>query len=164
MAQANTLFMKITDIKGTVTDAGYKEWIAINHLDQGIYSSVGISNSESLLKSGNAGFDDVSFTKEMDSTSGALLINVAEGTAIKEIIVALTAKKAGKDYEMVRWIYENCIINRLHVSAVNAGDVPIEHLSFAFSSVKVETNTMQSAGGTQKHGPNGWDLVKNCKL
>ena len=164
MAKTNSLFMKITDIKGTSTDSGFKEWISIERVDQGVFSSVGINNNASLLKSGNAGFDHVSFSKEMDSSSGSLLLSVAEGIAIKEIIVVLVAKKAGKDYEMVRWTYSNCIMSQLHVTMNNASDVPVEHLSFAFSQVQLVINTIASDGVSVKYGPNGWDVIENKKL
>lgn len=44
MAQAATIFMQIDGVKGTVSDKQYKDWIAIEHINQGVFSSVNIDN------------------------------------------------------------------------------------------------------------------------
>ncbi|WP_426762620.1 Hcp family type VI secretion system effector [Hafnia paralvei] len=164
MAQAATIFMQIDGVKGTVSDKQYKDWIAIEHINQGVYSSVNIDNGSGQLNSDGVNFEHISFSKDMDSTSTQISNMVALGTNVKKIIVAFAVKTDDKNHEMVRWTYTDCIFNGYSISVQNTSGNPSESISFAFSSVSFETNTVEPGGKVSKQGPVGWNLLENTKM
>ncbi|MBI0278605.1 type VI secretion system tube protein Hcp (plasmid) [Hafnia alvei] len=164
MATTANLFMQIDGIKGCVSDKKYEGWIAINHANNGVYSTAKINNGSGQLNSEGVNFDAVSFSKEMDATSTDLVNMVAQGSNIKKIIIAMNVKTEDKDNEMVRWTYENCILTSNTIAAQSSGDIPFENLSFVFSNIKFETQMVEAGGQPKKYGPVGWSLTENTKL
>lgn len=164
MSNAANLFMQVEGIQGCVSDKNYKGWIAINHANNGVYSTAKINNGSGQLNSDGVNFDSVSFSKEMDATSTDLMNMVAQGTNIKKIIVAMYVKTENTDHEMVRWTYENCILTSHAISAQSAGDIPFENMSFVFSNIKFETQMIDAGGKAKKYGPVGWNLTENTKM
>lgn len=164
MAQATTIFMQIDGITGTVSDKEYKQWVAIENINQGVFSSVNIDNGSGQLNSDGVHFEHISFTKEMDSTSTRISNMVALGSGIKKIVVALAVKTDDKNHEMVRWTYTDCIFNGYSISVQNTAGNPVENICFAFSTVSFETNMVSPGGKVSKQGPVGWNLLENSKL
>lgn len=164
MSKAATIFMQIDGVKGTVSDKSYKDWVAVEYVNQGVSSAVNIDSGSGQLNSEGVVFDHISFSKEMDSTSTQLANMVASGSNIKKIIVVFAVKTDNKTHEMVRWTYTDCILNGYSVTAHSSDGTPNENLRFAFSTISFETNMAEPGGKVSKQGPEGWSLVENTKL
>lgn len=164
MSQSSAIFMQIDKVKGTVSDKAFKDWVSINHIDQGLFSTVSIDNGSGQLNSDGVSHDYITFSKQIDSTSTQISSMVSLGTNVKQIIVVFAVKTDDKTHEMARWTYKDCIFNGYFSSAQNESGMIVENIRFAFGSVSFETQMIEPGGKVSKQGPVGWSLIENEKL
>lgn len=164
MSQAAVVFMQIDGVKGTVSDKAYKEWVSIEQINQGVFSSVSIDNGSGQLNSDGVHFEDISFSKQMDSTSTQIFNMVALGTNIKKVVVVCAVKTDDKTHEVCRWVYTDCIFSGHFISAQSETANPVENVRFSFGTVSLETNMVETGGKYSKQGPVGWNLIENTKM
>lgn len=163
MTQASH-FIEIEGVKGIVRDKSYKGWIAIDHYTFGVMSSVEINNATGQLSQQGTHFDQISFAKDLDSTSTKLTGMVAEGKSVKRIVIVTAVNTEGKNHEVSRITFTDCMFSGLFRGVVPNSIVPKENMSFAYNSVSCETNTIDPEGQTSKQGPEGWNVSENTKL
>jgi type VI secretion system secreted protein Hcp len=159
-----TLFMQIEGIKGTVSNKGFKDWIAVENMNFGVYCSAKIDNASGQVNSDGVNFDAISFSKSMDATSVQLANMVAEGSNLKQITIVKALYQGEKMVEALKLIYTNCVLTSYNFAAYSEGEVPRENLSFVFGQMKFETNMVAADNKTSKQGPVGWSLVENTRL
>ena len=158
------LLMSIDGLKGAVTDKGYKDWLSVLSISNGVYNNAHVNNGSGQVVTDGAQWDPIHFSKPMDNTTTQLMNHVALGTTIKTIIVVKTVTYDEKTVEQFKFTYSDCVMTGFSFDSYSEGGVPNESLSFVYSKVQFETNMAQPDGKTAKQGPVGYDLVTNSKL
>lgn len=94
IVSASDIFLKLGDIKGESLDSKHKDWIEV------LSWSWGTSTGTAKTKRGTAPavcINDLVLTKNVDSSSPALIMNGVLGQAAKE--ATLVMRKAGKEQQ-----------------------------------------------------------------
>lgn len=163
MSNVSNVFMQVDGVKGTVTDKKYKEWIAIDYAATGAHNYVSADN-KGQLTSRNVHIDAFGISKKTDATSTQIFSMITQGTIIKKVIIAFNLKIGDKDNEIYRWELEDCMFTSCVTRADDSGGVPSENITLEFSTIKIQTNLIDSSGSVSKQGPVGWDRRTNTKL
>jgi type VI secretion system secreted protein Hcp len=111
---------------------------------------------------GKANFQDLSFTKYVDSASNALMIQLAKGTHIKQ--VSLMARKAGSG----QIPYINIIMEEVMVTSVATGgsggeDRLTENVTLNFAKVTFSYTPQTGEGAADTTLDFAWDIAGNAE-
>jgi type VI secretion system secreted protein Hcp len=157
------IFIELGDeIKGETRD---REFSAKNAVDVLAWSwgasQSGTTHMGSGGGSGKASFQDLSFTKFVDSASPALLIHLAQGSHIET--AKLTCRKAGEGQQK----YIEMTLKEVIVSSVSTGgsggeDRLTENVTLNFREVKFEYFKQDATGATASAGIFAYDIAKNA--
>ena len=156
------LFLKLDGIKGESHDEKHKDTIDV------LSWSWGLSNASSLHGGGGGGagkvsFQDISFTKNVDKSSNALMMSCATGAHIKQ--ADLTVRKAGgKQLEYIKIKFEDVLVSSVHGGANSGGDGFSEQVSLSFAKVSFEYAPQKADGSLDAAMKFGYDIKKNIKL
>lgn len=158
---AFTAHLLVADVKGESEHEGYAE-----HIDVFSYS-MGVSNNPSWSgggwSSGQATASDFTFMLGEGASSTKLEELVANGATVPTVTLKLS-KSIGTDkleeYKTVEFI--DCKITNFSESA--GGDLPMNSVSIAYGTKKVNYKAQATAGGELTNAANyGWDFKKNAK-
>ena len=111
---------------------------------------------------GKANFQDLSFTKYIDSASNALMVHLAKGTHIPE--VKLVARKAGAG----QIAYINMTLNEVMVTSVSTGgsggeDRLTENITLNFAKVSFAYTPQKGSGDADAVKSFAWDIAGNVE-
>ena len=107
---------------------------------------------------GKASFQDLSFTKYVDSASPALMLHLAEGTHIPK--ATLLVRKAGKGQQKYIQIdMMKCIVTSLSTGGSGGEDKLTENVTLNFAEVKYEYFKQDDKGITKSAGEFGWNIA-----
>lgn len=157
------MFIELGDkIKGETQDKDFSSKNAVDVLAWSWGASQsGTTHMGSGGGSGKASFQDLSFTKFVDSASPALLIHLAKGTHLDQ--AKLTCRKAGEGQQR----YIEMTLKEVIVSSVSTGgsggeDRLTENVTLNFREVKFEYFKQDAKGSTASAGIFAYDIAKNA--
>jgi type VI secretion system secreted protein Hcp len=109
---------------------------------------------------GKANFQDLSFTKYIDSSTNAIMIALAKGTHITECV--LLARKAGEGQQR----YIQITMNEVLVTSVSTGgsggeDRLTENITLNFAKVKFSYAPQKTTGEVEADKDFAWDIAGN---
>lgn len=109
---------------------------------------------------GKANFQDLSFTKYVDSASNALMIALAKGSHIPEVV--LLARKAGEGQKR----YIQITMSEVMVTSVSTGgsggeDRLTENITLNFAKVKFSYAAQTATGAAAADKDFVWDIAAN---
>lgn len=158
------MFINMGDkIKGETQDKAQKEKNDIDVLAW----SWGMSQSGSTHMgagggAGKASFQDLSFTKYVDSASPALMIALAKGTHIAK--VTLLVRKAGEGQQKYIVIdMEEVIVSSISTGGSGGEDRLTENVTLNFAKVKYDYFKQNDKGATASAGIFNWDIAANAE-
>jgi type VI secretion system secreted protein Hcp len=164
MAQID-FFLKLEGIKGESTDSKHKGEIEIESY------SFGLTNTGSFADAPGAGggsgkvhFQDMHFSKHVDSSSPLLKLACASGQHIKEAL--LVCRKAGGDQqEYLKVKLNDCLVSSYQIGG-HGGDnlIPTDQFSINFAKCNVEYMPQDASGKVGNAVRAGWDLKANKKV
>lgn len=153
------MFINLGDkIKGETHDKAQK---ASNDIDV-LSWSWGMSQSGNMHMgggggSGKASFQDLSFTKYVDSASPALMLHLAKGTHIPK--ATLLVRKAGEGQQKYMVIeMKECIVSSLSTGGSGGEDKLTENVTLNFAKVKYEYFKQDDKGATKSAGEFDYDI------
>lgn len=149
-AEQEHLFLKLGDIKGKATTAGFEDQIVLQSLSYGI--SQGGSWEEGMQLSARiTTFSDVSCVKFMDVASPSLATACAAKQQFPKAEISVTD---GTNHAYYNLILEKVLVTNISI-AISAGE-----------SHPRETFTLSFRKGTWQYGTakGGYDLEKNQKV
>ncbi len=159
------MFMEMGDkISGETKDKEFSKKKAIDVLAW----SWGMSQSGSFHEGGGGGagkasFQDVSFTKWVDSSTPALMIHLAKGTHIPEC--KLTCRKAGEGQQRyIEITMKKCIVSSLSTGGSGGEDRLTENVTLNFAEVNYEYFVQDDKGVTKSSGKFPWSIEANAQL
>jgi type VI secretion system secreted protein Hcp len=156
------MFINMGDkIKGETQDSKQK---AKNDIDV-LAWSWGMSQSGTTHTGGGGGagkanFQDLSFTKYVDSASQALMNALAKGTHIPKC--TLLVRKAGEGQQTYITIdMEEVIVTSISTGGSGGEDRLTENVTLNFAIVKFDYYKQDAKGATASAGTFGWDIAEN---
>jgi type VI secretion system secreted protein Hcp len=123
-------------------------------------SQSGTTHTGSGGGAGKANFQDLSFTKYIDSASSALMISLAKGTHIPT--VTLLARKAGEgQVPYITIVLRNVMVTSVSTGGSGGEDRLTENVTLNFSEVKYTYNVQSKAGAKSADKIFAWDIAAN---
>jgi len=106
---------------------------------------------------GKASFQDLSFTKYIDSASPALMLHLAKGTHIDK--ATLLVRKAGEGQQKyVQIDMTKCIVTSVSTGGSGGEDRLTENVTLNFAEVQYEYFKQDATGKTASAGEFNWDI------
>lgn len=153
------MFLKLEGIKGEAQDQTHKEEIDVLAWSWGVSQS-GTFQAGGGGGAGKANFQDISFTKYVDSASSALLLYCANGAHIKT--ADLVVRKAGKTpLEYIKVHMEPVLVTSVSTGGSGGEDRLTENVTLNFGKVKVEYFKQKPDGTGEAAKTFLWDISKN---
>lgn len=110
---------------------------------------------------GKANFQDLSFTKYVDSSSNALMISLAKGTHIPKAV--LLARKAGDGQKRYIEIdMEEVLVTSVSTGGSGGEDRLTENITLNFAKVKFSYAPQTATGGAGADKDFAWDIAANA--
>jgi len=164
-------FLKLDGIDGESQDQKHKNEIDVMSFSWG-EKQTGTAYQGGGMGSGKVQMNDFTFTMTVNKASPKLLLNCANGAAIKTAL--LTCRKAGKDQQEY---YKITMTDLLVSSYVTAGGyqtgaiagqaelpVPTDHISLNYSTIKFDYCAQKADGTLDGAITAGWNLKANVAL
>jgi type VI secretion system secreted protein Hcp len=112
---------------------------------------------------GKASFQDISFTKYVDSASSALMSALAAGTHIDKC--QLLVRKAGEGQQKyIEITMETVIVTSISTGGSGGEDRLTENVTLNFAKVKFENFKQDAKGATASSGVFGYNIAENVKV
>ncbi|NHB91174.1 Hcp family type VI secretion system effector [Photorhabdus cinerea] len=162
---SSSIFLQIDSIPGESTDSQHKDWIELEHVNFGVFNHARIADSgKRKITVGAADFRTIDCVKVMDTSSIKLLSAAAQGTAIKNVKLAICTIFKGEMHPYAEVEMDECIISDVHETCSRGGEFPQEQFSITYSKIKWTFTPLSPDGNKgKKVGPEGWDLIENKK-
>ena len=110
---------------------------------------------------GKANFQDLSFTKYVDSASSAIMIALAKGSHIP--LVKLLVRKAGEGQQKYITIeLEECLVSSVSTGGSGGEDRLTENVTLNFARVKYDYYVQDAKGATKSAGTFDWHIAENA--
>jgi type VI secretion system secreted protein Hcp len=110
---------------------------------------------------GKANFQDLSFTKYIDSASNALMISLAKGTHIPKVV--FLARKAGEGQKAYLQIdMEEVLVTSISTGGSGGEDRLTENVTLNFAKVKFAYAPQSKAGAKGGDKEFVWDIAGNA--
>jgi type VI secretion system secreted protein Hcp len=161
MALDMFITFKTPNIKGESVDKAMKDSVDI------LAWSWGASNSGSTHVSagsgaGKANFQDLSFTKYQDSASAPLMIALAKGTHLTEVI--LTMRKAGDGQKPFYVItLGDVLVSSISLGGSGGEDRLTENVTLNFGNINITYSSQSATGAVTPGTPFKWDIQANAE-
>jgi len=155
-------YLKIDGVAGESADAKHKGEIEIESWSWGETNSPNVDTNGGL-SAGKVSLQDVHFTAKVHKGSPLLKLKCASGEHIKK--ATLTCRKAGTEQqEYLLFNFEDLLISSYQLGGSAHSDiVPVEQVSFAFSTIEMEYKEQDEKGKLKGPVKAGWHLAKNIK-
>ena len=112
--------------------------------------------------SGKASFQNISITKNVDSSSHALMVALAKGTHIAEAKLLVRKAGAGQNKYILITMKE-VMITSLSTGGSGGDDRLTESVTLNFAEVKYEYTQQDGKGGMGGDKTFHWDIAKNAE-
>ena len=111
---------------------------------------------------GKASFQDLSFTKYVDSSTNALMNALAKGTHIPKVV--LMARKAGEGQQKYILItMEEVLVTSISTGGSGGEDRLTENVTLNFAAVKVDYIEQKKDGSAGDKPSMNWNIAENSK-
>jgi type VI secretion system secreted protein Hcp len=154
-------FLQIAGIAGESKEAKHKDWIDV------LSWSFGESNPGTMAAGGGASagkvqMSDFNFMAATSKASPKLFLACATGQHMKE--AKLSAVKAGAmQQEYLSWTFSDVLISSYQTTG-SGGEVSMDSVSLAFSKVQVAYKAQKADGSLDAAVTAGWDVKANKKV
>jgi type VI secretion system secreted protein Hcp len=128
-------YLKIGDIKGEVTDANHKDWIAMDAISNGVSRTIPPAAKDAARARGDTMLSDVSITRTMDKSSVKLQEACASGKFFTEAEIHLCTTIKEKQQPYFEMKIKNVVISSYSFAGTGSNE-PSESLSLSFTAVE----------------------------
>jgi type VI secretion system secreted protein Hcp len=152
---ADSVFLKLGDIKGESTAVGHEGEIEILSWSWGASNPATIGTTSGGLSAGRVAIADLSLMKLLDSATPKLFELVTRGAHTPKAVL-IVRKEGDRPFDYLRITLEDVLVSSLQLSA--ATDRPSESVSLSFGKVTVEYRPQLPTGAAGSWVPASWDL------
>ena len=155
-------FIKIGGIEGESTDDKHQGWIELLNFDIGLAQKISSTASSSGgACAERAGFNDLSFEKELDKASPELALSCANGTHIDNVIIEI-CRAGSEKIKFMEYKLTNCMISK--IITASGGAFPYDTVSINYGKIQWSyTIQKRKSGVAAGNIACCWDLQRNCK-
>ncbi len=161
---ATDFFLKIEGIKGESTDAKHKAEIEVESFSWGETNPHDRSSRAGGHGAGRVSWQDLHFTKLVDTASPLIALGCATGEHYKE--ATLTVRKQGgeqQDYYKIK--LTDVLVSSYQCGGSNGSNsVPVDQFALNFAKINFDYFTQDKTGKLGSPTKMGWDLSQNKKL
>jgi type VI secretion system secreted protein Hcp len=158
------IYLKIKDIKGNCTEAGFIEQIKVDSFSHGLSNPLTARPGNTERTSDGPAFSEMNFSKTMDSSSPSLYQACAGNQKLGEAVISVVRVEADKVMSTVQYTLGDAMISGISTSGSADGGLPQESFSINFTTI-TSSWTQQNADSTKKGvAPFGWDLKEGKPL
>ncbi|MDB5887685.1 MAG: hypothetical protein JWM03_557 [Rhodocyclales bacterium] len=153
---AGDMFMKIDGartgpIKGDSTDSAHPDEIQVLSWSWGMRgnASASVTAGSKAAGSNQVSVSELTFTKDVDSATTALMVALRANEAIKKAV--LTVRKAGgaDPVEYLKIVMEKAQIRSVDLAMAADGETIIETVAIGFQKISVQYQGQESRGGSR---------------
>lgn len=153
------MFIDMGPIKGESRDKANKDKIDILAWSWGMSQS-GTTHTGGGGGAGKASFQDLSFTKYIDSSTNALMNALAKGTHLEE--VTLMVRKAGEGQQKYIGIkMEEVLVTSISTGGSGGEDRLTENVTLNFARVSFAYTPQDSKGTVAGDKTFAWNIAEN---
>lgn len=142
-------FIKLKDLDGESTRAGFEKWIEIMSFSWGASNPTTVGSHSGGMSAGKVSISSFNIMKRTDSASPVLFQNCCSGKHFETANVTMN-KASGdlkKPLSFLVYDFTEVYVDSIQWSGSSGGDdTPTESVSFAFGSVKVTYTPQQKTG------------------
>lgn len=157
---AINIFMQISTVTGESVAKGFAGAIELEHWAWGMTQS-GSAHKATGSGTGKVSVADLSFTKEVDSTSPTLAQSCCSGMAFDK--ATLTMCKAGGSAPLPFLVITltNVLISSVQLASSNSDEKQRETITLNFGQFKYDYTSQTAAGGAGKTVSMTWNIASN---
>jgi type VI secretion system secreted protein Hcp len=155
----DNLFLKISDLKGSVTTKGFEGQIGLLSMSHGLNLNCFAGGGTEGRTSGVANHADISITKVMDQNSVKFNEHCCNATPFKEAIITVCRQKGDKIEKLLEYKFNEVLVSSYNVSC--GGGNPIETLSLNYTKIAWTFVEQKSDGTKAGNVSASWNLQTN---
>ena len=151
------IYIKFDKIKGSTTDAKFKDEVEANHFQWG--AGVGVSNAAGGDRTTSTpSVSEITIGKQTDKASELLFKSLLKGEDVGKAVISFVAASKGESVAYATLTLEEVIISGFSMSS--GGDIPTESVSMNFTKFDWSF-TGRDAKGTGSPTHLIYDLMQN---
>lgn len=127
------IYMRVTDIPGDATAAGYEEWIVVNNTQYSVSTTVDWSGGGGATT--RPQLTDISVSKLLDIATIALLAKATDGRLIPEVDIVITMTCGEDTTDFFNVNLRDVVITGISHS-VDGSTTPAESLTMAYREIR----------------------------
>lgn len=132
------IFMKIDGVKGQVQVTGFEEQISLDSAQWGVGRGIGTFTGTAREVS-SPSVSEIVCSKQMDSSSMAILRNATFGDPLPEVVISFVRDKGQGEVEAyVTYTLSNVLVSSYSVSHSSGSEAPMESFALNFLIVKID--------------------------
>jgi len=157
---AMDMFLKIDDLKGDSIDETHPNEIQVLSWSWGMSQS-GSTHSATGGGAGKVNVQDLSFMKNIDTTTTNLIKACCSGAHFKQAL--LTVRKAGGKtaVEYLKIKMQDLIISNISTGGSGGGDMITESVTLNFGQVSLDYTPQDKTGAAGSTMSAAWNIPKN---
>jgi type VI secretion system secreted protein Hcp len=152
---ANSMFVKIGDIRGESTDRDHRNWIDVSSF------SWGVSNTGGAPGGGGGGgrtlFSDLNWTQNVDASTVPVFIGAASGT-VYDVVTFDVVRRGERSVLFFQMIFEDASLGALQISGSSGAGDPFASVSLMSSKLTMNYWPQDAKGGRGDKISGSWDL------
>ena len=154
------MYIDMGAIKGESRDKEQKDKIDILAWSWGMSQS-GTTHTGGGGGAGKANFQDLSFTKYIDSSTNALMNALAKGSHIDKVV--LMVRKAGEGQKKYLLItMEEALVTSISTGGSGGEDRLTENITLNFAKVNFGYKPQTEKGSVEAYKPFVWNIASNA--
>ena len=157
---ANDYYLKLDGIAGETVVGKTTDAIAIHSFAWEIENKTSIGSASGGAGAGKAQFNELTVTKNVDSTSPALLTRVGTGQHLAAM--ELVARKAGQPAQIsMRYCFQPVFVTSVKHTGAQGDEGTTEEVTFTYGAMS-ETYAKQNPNGSTSNVASAWNQMTNA--
>lgn len=131
------IYLKLGNVKGNVTAAGFENQIAVQSVSFGVSRAITMEPGNlSNREAGKPSLSEITISKLADNSVAALFKEALTGSAGQEAVITFVRTGTDKVQDFMTYKLTNCIISGYNISA-SGDEEPSENLTLSYSAIEV---------------------------
>jgi len=152
-------YIKIPDIDGESLDKGHEQWIEVESIGMKVTVPITGGAGAGPRTAGTPEVSDFTIASFVSLASPQLFFKAVSGALIPDVTIEITTDTAAGPV-----VYYKVVMNDVFITSYNssgtgdAGDVPIEEISFNYGKITWTYDQLDAAGSSTKTETSGWNV------
>ena len=153
------IYLKLGNVKGNVTAAGYEGEIALLSVNMGVSRNISMEPGNlSNRESSKPHVSEITLTKKADNSVAAIFKEALTGSSGQEAVITFVRTGSDKVQDFMTYKLKDCIVSSYNISA-QGDEEPLENISLSFSSIEVSYKDHDSSNKSGNPQRVSYDLT-----